>query len=314
MFNFIAKQIKKPGKGMITALSVILSFTLWAMIKLNENYTTTLNLPCKIIHIPKDLRLESTIIPEISFRVRGKGSDLFWEYWKWHKDTLAIKYQNDINKGFLNLANRQNAFIHFPQELQIITILEDSLTIKPLQTASFKKVPVKAYVKTNLAEGYAIFSSPTLSPDSVIIYGNKADLAKITECKTEAVEIFDIKDSIIQQLYIKTNSVFTVSNSKITYKTYAQKYTEIEPEVKIVINDAPYDTKIKFYPEILRPHCKIPLSQYEKWINQSWIWYIPYQNISKESILIPNFSFFPAEVQVIPPYLLPVHFIIQHRQ
>lgn len=313
MFNFIAKQIKKPGKGMITALSVILSFTLWAMIKLNENYTTTLDFPCKIIHIPKDLRLESTILPKISFRVRGKGSDLFWEYWKWHKDTLALKYQSDINKGFFNLVNRQNAFLHFPQDLQIITILEDSLTIKPLQTASFKKVPVKANVKINLAEGYALFSSPTLSPDSVIIYGNKADLAKITECSTQAVEIFNIKDSIIKDLDLKTNTVFTVSNPIIHYKIYTEKYTEIEPEVKIVINDAPYDTKVKFYPETLHPHCKIPLSQYEKWITQSWTWAISFQNLSHTSVLIPNFSFFPPEIQVIPPYVSPIHFIIQSR-
>jgi hypothetical protein len=310
MFNFIIQQIRQPGKGTITTLSIILSLVLWAILKLNNYYFTTLSYPCKITNVPTSVLLQSNVLPNIVFSVKAKGSVLFGEYWKWHKDTLELKYQNSFDKGLVILSPNKYAFSHFPEDIEIVDIQENTIPIYLLPSSATKRVPIRNQVNVKLAEGFAIFNEPILSPDSVDIYGTNENIAKIEAILTESKEIY-LKDSKATiEVKLKTNSVFRVSDTftKITFSP--EKYTEISPQVKIEINDLPANKSVKLFPDMLNPKCKVPISEYDKWVNQTWIWKIPYQKLAHNEVIIPNFDFFPPSIQYHTCETKEIHYVV----
>lgn len=285
---------------MLIAISFVVSITLWLVFKLSGTYQTTIEYPCKITNIPNEVRIKDPFIGMITLKVEGQGNTLTSEWFKWKKDTLGIKYNRAFRAGYVLPRDYISAFQYFPTNLRILKVMEDTLYLQ-IQSLKFKKVPVVSQVEVQLLPDFKLFSKPIISPDSVSVYGNEGELAKIQSWKTQIAHIKQQIGKNYWDIEMEKNAKFTILPEKVRFDISPERYTEVNLFIPIVISDIPSNIAVKLEDSMLRPTCIIPLSLFEKYTQQNWEYPLPYRLLDNELPLIPNYDFLPSDVIVTSP-------------
>ncbi len=304
------EQKESRGKAILLTLSIGLSFTLWFVNQLGRDYQTVLTFSYRITNIPSNISIENRYA-NLSFLVKGKGTNLFWKKISPYHDTLQLRYHHYFHLGYILPKQHKEDFRAVPNDIQLLYALPDTLKIRVFSNEWMKKVSVKPDLQFNLHPTVRLFKPISISPDSVTVYASSAaQINSLAWIETEQITTPEMEDSTVFYVPIKKGSLQVVPEV-VTITAIPEKYTTIQPEIPIIINDIPNGITIKLNPPALKPQCIIPLKQYEQSQNIKMEWRISYNSLKEGVPLIPNYDFLPDYIQVVPPYESEVSFIIQ---
>lgn len=297
-------------KGVTLTISVVIAVILWAMLKLKDNYQTTLAFPCKIINLPLGVQLQSEIIPAIHFRVVGEGNALLLASMPWKQDTLLLKYENLFKEGWFEPNNYLNVFQHLPMNIKVERALEDSIFLHFVANTT-KKVPIISQIKITLAENYHLFSPLELMPDSISLYGDKNILANINSWKTVDYGTPKMDKMTVLEVPLEKKEGIVCEKKSIAVKVSPQAFTEIQLSLPIQVKDVPANVEVVFMPANLSPRCIIPFADYEKLKQSHFPYIISFDSLRNKSSFIPNYSYLPKNVEVSPTSIQEVNYTIR---
>lgn len=222
-------------------------------------------------------------VPEITINLRGRRLG--------HRNSIACA---DLEKEFLSqLKLYENQTIHFG---------EDSVVFY-LNERNSKKVKVDiSGIDFEFAPQYGIYGNPTVTPDSVTIYGDSTSLATITEIGVAKSKLRNIDaDSTyifdLQPVWEQFSDVYP-SVKKVKIHLSVERYTEASYTVPIdfVFRDTSVHAKV--YPPSAEITCKVALKDYKKITPEMFRANVFCENLHRQDTLPITVSQFPKQVRI----------------
>lgn len=182
--RLLARTSRDRRQGPILLVSFFLAVILWLLVTLGESYETRINVPLQIGDNDGVIATRSTLY-DISVNLKGNGLDLLMEHLRLRRDTIHVEYEEGMT-GLTSLSV-SDYFLSFEKvfssQVAIDGFYPDLIALGFTPKES-KKVPVRLATRIQLPPGYQLDSQPRVLVDSVKVYGNKVDLATVTEWKT----------------------------------------------------------------------------------------------------------------------------------
>lgn len=227
--NFLLRIINK--EFLIFLLFLLLSGSFWTMMTLNEVWEQEIEIPVRIINVPKNVVLTSDETDTVRVVLRDKGFVLF-------NYTVGNSSNININIDF-STYNKGNGYgVVTSAELQRIVYKKLATSTKIVQQqgkpdkceftynyGQCKKVPVVYTGKVEPEELYYI-SNVTYSPDSVQVYASTRKLDSIECVYTKPIYISRAHDTLSVNTELRKMHGVKISPDKIKITFHTDILTE----------------------------------------------------------------------------------------
>ncbi len=192
-----------------------LATLLWLFVISGNQYTMILDLPIEA----RNLNAQKTYLKEVpkyaSVMLKGKGRDLFKSYilqkysgFKLVLDLEGIsqEYEFILNDYFEE--NPRKVVLPSSYKLSFVEVIYPNRIKISLDEIMEKTVPINSNLEISLADGYTQVGGIKFLPDSVIIFGPKAELNDINR-------IYTIKDTLLDLAYAINSNIDLIFPSRL---------------------------------------------------------------------------------------------------
>lgn len=325
MYDFLrglAKKIfpeglKSDNNWIVLVGSFVFSISLWFIFGLNQQHTTTLKYPIKFTGIPEAAFLTQDASEYLEISVSGPGIQLLGESLLPGQDSITIPYWNSdrdftlASQVLINNAHFRDKGLSFNQ------LITDTIWC-PLYYLAAKKIPLIDRVDIQLAAGFQLLKTPTMTPDSIRIIGPKEVVDTIHFWHTEKYTSNWIEKEGKAKLTIfvpDTAQGIKVSPKTIQYTINPQRFTEASIKIPIKIVGGPSETTVKLEKDTLRIDILTPMDKFEEIIRRQFELNIPYAQLDPSiSFILPDLSFLPEYVKIIRQTPREVYFVLINKQ
>lgn len=182
----------------LKASAIALALLLWVHVATNKTYEYQLNLPLKVVSIPKGLVLVSETPSIVAIKVRATGKQLLLLS---NSDPVIAISAVDCKQGTTEkiigaseLAGAlgrsfENAEVLFPR----------SLTLK-LEKKVEKKLTIRSAIRAEAGPGFALVSAPRIEPDTITATGPASVMHQLKYLETISLPLVDLIASTSQKV------------------------------------------------------------------------------------------------------------------
>lgn len=224
--NFLFSSVNKEFLTFLFFLG--LSGIFWLMMTLNETYEKEIEVPIRVVNIPKNVVLTSDDTDTIKVTLRDKGLMLLTYMYGDGLRTLKINfktYARGNEYGSITASELQRLVY---QQLSVSTKIVGS---KPDKVEFFfnyglsKRVPIK-WTGHVVPEHLYFISHAEYSPDSVTIYASQKKLDSINVVYTEPLNYSNFRDTLSIRCNLRKIRGVKVVPNKIKVAFYTDVLTE----------------------------------------------------------------------------------------
>lgn len=256
-----------PAKGnqsSIVLVAIILSFTLWFLVTINQEYDTSIEYPVKITGVPETIQIVSNIAQNVEVVAHGGGLDLLVEHFKIRRDTLEFPFLDEyLRNGYIPTINFRDAFTQeIPYEVRSIN--PGRIYFK-YEKKIYKRVPLVLKSEIRLKPAFQLISPPRLLEDSVIILGAKTQLDSITEWYTteDQTELVTGAGEISVDV-VDTIPGLTVTPKKVSVAVNPGLFTQAILKLPVEITDVPEQLDVRLNSKFVNVDALVPMENYNE--------------------------------------------------
>ena len=250
------------------SLFFFISFSFWFLSMLSKQHETTLKVPLIYNNFPADKLVSASFSDYVEVRVKAPGfAILFYNMFNFSKLILDIDKANTKpnKKGsevfWIMNSERKPVVEIISSSMELLDISPERLVVS-FRNKSKKKVAIK--LKQNISLKPEIwFANPiVLTPDSVMIFGEKKQLDTIDFIYTKNLLLTDISESnnIRLPLIIPEEVQCKIKNIEVIIKVEPFVEQLIEYNVKVVNLEKGYT--IKLFPQTVQVTLRAPKDKY----------------------------------------------------
>ncbi len=225
-------KIKLQGNGPLPVffVCVFIAIVFWVLNSLNKEYNYTLSFPLEIANMPYTKRMVNTTPDSVKVLCKARGFELFWFYLKHGNKKITIDLagkNNSADKISIGMSNEfVNRFKNDMHDMEIISAQPDSIHLF-LSSRYLKKVPVVSNLKFTLKNRFGISGKIKIEPDSVLISGDKADIANVSQIFTAEKELNAIDETTTLEINItKPSATIFLSANTVRITVPVEEFTE----------------------------------------------------------------------------------------
>ncbi len=264
--------------GIDTARYVVLQADtlLHAMLRSNGYYalSRSLNHDIKYLQIPVDSMAQSNP----------------------NRDTFTIS----INARSAILANNQRSNLMGISEVQSE---KEMLHIRLAERHRKSFVPRLDKVDYVFAPQFGLAGAPHLQPDSVVLYGSRKSLDKITQVQALPTTVANISKSGYYRLALDSAawqqySDVRCSDAAVSLYIPVQRFTEKTFEVPLQVVGTEGTMKMNLYPSSVQLSAWVPVNEYDNLRVRDFYATVCYDGTSSDSVLRVRLEQYPSSVRV----------------
>ncbi|MBO7540668.1 MAG: YbbR-like domain-containing protein [Bacteroidales bacterium] len=284
---------------------LLITVVVWTLMSLSESKSVRHTHPLQFTGYDKN-KYAITADTAIMLEINGSGFELLkTAFWKKVPEItidlkgMRLRHRNsiataDLEKEFLSqLKLYENQTIHFG---------EDSVVFF-LNARNSKRVKVDiSGIDFEFSPQYGIYGNPTVTPDSVTIYGDSNALAEIKTVGVVGKKISNIEtDSTytvdLQPVWKQYSDVYP-SVKKVKIRLSVERFTEASYTVPIdfVFRDTSVHAKV--YPPTAEITCKVALKDYKRITPEMFRANVFCENLHRQDTLSITVSQFPKQVRI----------------
>ncbi len=311
-------------KVIIFCFCFFISFIFWALIKLSENYITTITYPVNYTNFPDDKINANDLPNKLKLKVSAKGFDIV--KYKFSSTFIPIKldiselefqYKDKdstlnyiLTNNLLQILNNQLSEKKIIQNIDVIDISPDTIFFE-FTPVDEKKIPVGLNADITFLKQYMLKDKISITPDSVTITGPKNMIDTMFYAETEFLSLKDLKQTYSSDVKLVLIKKVIYSSEKVKVDVPVEEYTEKKITVPILVINVPDSLKMKIFPNELNINYLIGFSSYNKVDEGNFEVYVDYFDIEKSftqkikvkiknsPTQIKSFDYSPASVEYI---------------
>jgi hypothetical protein len=308
------KTSRKISKTFISFL--VASFLIWLLITFSKEYTTVITYAVIYKNIPQNKLLQEAPINKIDITVKASGFKILRSNFRNKKIQLeASNLQRKEHSKFYFLTKNQVMKIQkqllFGVELKEIE--QDTIYLN-LGLLTSKKVALKPNLNINYHIGYDLLNEIKISPDSIVISGPEAQVAKTNYLDLSELKLDDVKSDFSEEVTIlKLNNNFKISDLKTIISGSVDKFTEGKLQVSFTTKNLPKDINLTILSEKVEIVFVVALSNFSKISEASFKVECDYLISEKNNLgyLIPKVILAPDFIKSIKIIPKKIDFLIQ---
>lgn len=288
------------------AFCVLLSVMLWMLIKLSDEYRSTVQVSIEMTEVSEDQVLLESSADQLQVEIQSLGFRLLRYHWG-NKKTLEIRLNNlvkeDSNRYYW-LPNRHLEVLNqqFNYGEQITSVRPDTLFFV-IEKKIRKKLPVVASVDLKYNKQYKPTKAMKLDPDSIELIGPEHAVLAFNEISTKHFVKKDIKSSFTQRLALKTDTNLNLSFSQnyVQLEVAVEEYTEGKQTVPITLVNVPDSVQLKTFPREVNLSYLVSLSAYKKITGSDFIVQCDYRQLIGQNpdLLKVKLMKYPEQIELL---------------
>ena len=230
---------------------IIISASLWLIIKLSDTYTVTVPFAIHYVDIPASQLVQDND-QDVSATVTTSGFNLLNYYFskkqnrKIELSLKDIKYKK-VEANSYSFSSRYivEKIAEFMFSSATDVIFNDDIQYFTMSRLASKKV--KIVPKTNITFGkqFNFYGEPIAYPDSITIYGSVEDVNNTKEVTTKVITKKNVNQNIETKAKIDLNEQLNADIDEVEVSINVEKYTEAEMIVPISVPD---NVQLHLYP------------------------------------------------------------------
>jgi len=232
--------------------SLLTALFLWFYVVTDNQFDHTVDIPLKIVNMPKGWILTHPVPSKVKVLFRGSGKNL-----------LSLTYRDK----FIELNLRQSPRTRrLPITVNMIKGIPSGNTIIPIRVIEpesvtvrldrfvVRKVPIRPEIQLVTLDGYTQVGSLVLQPDSVIVSGPRSLVSAISEIPTEKREYKNVLKEIQGKISLRPPEVPTLhySFNSVQFRADVQRIGErVFKDIPIKVTHVPSNLKVSVLPSTL---------------------------------------------------------------
>ncbi len=280
--KFLGRQInlsndKYKYKTTVFFICLFFSALIWLLIKLTEQYNTTVEYPVTYHNLPEGKLLAGKVDSTVTIGVFDRGFTLL--YLKYFSGSREL----NIDLGELNLKPRNDRYLaaagttRWARELLEDFDVSDNLEYIQPDTIFFyfedkisRTVPVLPEITTDFKKQHFAYDSMHIDPTQVTVSGSRSQIENIHFIKTAKTRFSGLDKDISQAVpLVKPDKApeIELDPKQVRVSLSVEKFTEADIEVPIEKINQPSRMKVKLFPERTHILYLVALKDFNK-VNQ----------------------------------------------
>lgn len=261
---------------------MIFSIILWISISLSNDYYATVNVPVKLINLPRGYSTASMIPETISVKLKGKG-------WKLLGVNLTAKSEYNISvedsgKVSVNLFNYLAENQWLTTDIDVIDISPDSLTFL-IEKDYMKKVEIISNLNLNFKPGYGLATPLIVFPDSTTIYGPGSVVKNLSTVFTIRKKFVDLDNQTVDYVSLENLPGVIYKDREVKVTMNVQKIVDkVFDNVLVRIIDLPVDRDVVLLPNRISVSVKAGIDILGKMEKDDIKAYINYKDVVLDTL------------------------------
>jgi hypothetical protein len=279
-------------------ISFLLSVTFWGLVTLNESYEVPISFPVVANDIPENIQLQSKLPANLEVDTRGVGLDLLIEKWQMKKVPIELDMRLAFNRGYIISRDYTiSVRSRLPSTIEILRIKPDTIRLAYAERDSVR-VPLIANVDIRLAPAYQLGNQPSLTPDSVTIFGPASELQEIQSWSTLPFRTEPLAGFTVLELKVDTLPGLLVRPSIAEMVLKPDLYTQTTISLKLRVVGVPRNMEVRLSHEAVLVDCLIPVRDYDSVTGRT------YESLKEFNHLDREINYFLPEVSSLPPQVI----------
>ncbi len=259
--NFLFSTMNK--EFLIFLFFLALSGSFWLMMTLNETYEKELDIPVRLVGVPRNAVITDDLTDTVHVVVKDKGFTLVtYQYGRTFRP-LTFKFSTyadeDKGKGTVPYAEVQR---------QVLAQLYGSSKLLSVKPAKFdfyftygasKKVPVVFRGKITTTKSYYL-AHTEFYPSTVTVYANKSQLDQLKQVEIEPFNQVNLQDTIHRNVRLQKIRGVKIVPSMVRLAVYPDVLTEETVDVPITAINMPAGMVLRTFPSKVTVHFTIGAS------------------------------------------------------
>ena len=249
--------------------SLLLAVVVWFLTNLSKEYSGTVSVPVVAQCNIEGHGMESTNTVVVSARCRTDGFRLLRERSRRERSVVKVRFdRTDLRATaphtYSVVGGAKNSYVNqfFGDGAVVEAFISDTLTfIFPAE--NHKKVPVQVHKSVQCRSQYMLSGPFTVSPDSVVVYGDESSLAAVEKVSAARIVLSDVHESKHGVLRLTPIKGVRMSAEEVSYELPVSRYVELRATVPVEVVNMPSGSQLQVYPPqaqvVLR--CVFPLAK-----------------------------------------------------
>jgi len=235
------KSLSRNKKLNTYVVFFLVSFAFWFLTMLSKIHETTFDVPIKYINYPADLVEVVNPADFVQVRVKAAGISIA-SFHLFNHNSLILNYDlansqpiaNGKNLFWIMNSKRKEVGNLFGASVEIMDITPERLII-PFASKAKKEVPVILNSDINLKQAYWLANDVSLTPSSVILYGEQYLLDSINSVTTDLLVLNDIEEDQVCDVALIFKNSLKCKTSFVSVELNVEPFIEevITQEVEI---------------------------------------------------------------------------------
>ena len=261
--NFLFSSLNK--EFLIFLFFLLLSGAFWLMMALNETYEEELQVPVRLVGMPRNAVMTDEPADTVKVTVRDKGFTLVtYKYGHWFRP-LTFKFATYANEDQGHGAIPAADIIKQVQSQlygssKLLSVKPEKLDFYFTYGAS-KKVPIRFRGKISTSKSYYL-AHTEFSPMMVTAYANKKVLDELKYVEIEPFNYRNLQDTIHQNVRLQKIRGVKLVPSTVRLSVYPDVLTEESIEVPVSAVNMPAGMVLRTFPSRVTVRFTIGASQF----------------------------------------------------
>ncbi len=269
--NFFGKMLSFLHLGgkdwIVLLLSLALSFTIWLIHSLSEEYSGVMTVPVEAESKIEGRSNISTLQSVAVARVRTSGFNLVSALGRERRKPVCVKVDpQDLRRisgdDFILTGPARSNYVRgiFGDGAVLETFLSDTLRFR-FPKENHRKVPVILVSDISYKDQFMASGPVRTVPDSVVIYGEQDVIGQIDGIRTQPLSLRNVRHDVHGAVKLSRPEGVRLSDDDVAYSISVSRFVEIITTVPVSVKNAPSGRSFEVRPPaaevVLR--CVFPL-------------------------------------------------------
>ncbi len=280
----------------VILFSFFVSVIIWISITLSSDYYVSLELPLKIINLPKGYATGGRIPETVQMKVKATGWKLIALYFRTDRE-YYVSANRDSMRSQINLMNSLSENSWLPSAINVVEFYPPSIGMN-VERSQTEYKQVEAVLDLVFESGFGLASPVKITPEYVRVSGLPSVVANYPVIRTEKIRLQGLNESkVIEAALVRTNQlIFYPEKVKIELDVQLMVDKEFT-DIPVLVRDVPPDRDVQLIPERISVSIRGGIDRISS-LNQEMIKaYTIYNDVVRDTtgFIIPNIE--------IPPYM-----------
>ncbi len=290
---------------------LIISTTLWLLLKLSHEYTATIVYPVTLVNLPENRMVSYGTKLELNLRVKAYGYNLIrYKLFRYYNPIQLSAEKVGVTNGkhYIVVSNRQGQISsQLNSELVLLGFSPDTLFFK-LSPVITKEVYVEPKIKITFVSQHMQAGKIKVTPEKVSLKGPSSVLDTINKLYTYPITFQRVSDNIETVADVAAVEGVAVFPRKVKISVPVDKFTETRLNVPVECINIPQGYEVKFSPDEVVIVCNVTVSKYYILRPEHFRVVCDYSelmanNTSRTRVSVERYPDFVGRVQVEPRYV-----------